>query len=284
MLKTGLVMEGGAMRGLFTAGVMDVFMEKGIRFDGAVGVSAGATFGCNYKSRQIGRVIRYNKRFCRDWRFGSIRSFLKTGDIYNADFCYRDLPGELDIFDTKTYAENPMEFYYVCTDAESGEAVYYKSSDGGEKDLQWMRASASIPILSRMVPIEGGFYCDGGCIDPIPLKYFESIGYQRNVVLLTQPQGFRQEPSRMEGLIEFLLRKYPELVRTLKGRAERYNQELDYVADREMKGEALVIRPPESLRIGKMEDDPRELERVYQIGRRTAERRMEEVQTFLGTA
>ena len=125
-MKTGLVMEGGSMRGMFTAGVIDVFMENGIEFDGAVGTSAGATFGCNYKSKQIGRSIRYNCRFCNDPRYGSFKSLMKTGDFFDADFCYKQIPEILDVFDIETFESNPMEFYVTATDVESGKAVYHK--------------------------------------------------------------------------------------------------------------------------------------------------------------
>ena len=143
--KTGLVLEGGAMRGMFTCGVIDVLMENGIRFDGAAGISAGAVFGCNYKSRQIGRPVRYNKNYCKDPRYCSDRSLIKTGDLYGADFCYRELPDVLDPFDRETFKNDPMEFYIGATDVKTGKAVYHKCTDGGEDDLLWMRASASMP-------------------------------------------------------------------------------------------------------------------------------------------
>ena len=125
-MKTGLVLEGGAMRGLFSAGVMDVLMEHQITFDGAIGVSAGAAFGCNYKSRQPGRVIRYNTMYAKDPRYCSLRSFLRTGDLFRADFCYHELPKKLDVFDAEAFQQNPMEFYVVCTDIQTGKAVYRK--------------------------------------------------------------------------------------------------------------------------------------------------------------
>ncbi|MFR2189268.1 MAG: patatin family protein, partial [Blautia sp.] len=187
-MKTGLIMEGGAMRGMFTAGVIDVLMEAGVCFDGAIGVSAGAVFGCNYKSRQIGRVIRYNKAYCQDPRYVSFRSLLRTGDIYGEEFCYHELPDRLDPFDVKTYEENPMDFYVVCTDVETGKPVYHNCLKGDAEDIQWMRASASMPALSRFVNLDGHMLSDGGTADSIPVRFFESIGYERNVVILTQPE------------------------------------------------------------------------------------------------
>ena len=191
-MKTGLILEGGAMRGMFTAGVMDVLMENGVTFDGAVGTSAGAAFGCNYKSHQIGRVIRYNTRYCKDKRFCSISSLIKSGDIYNADFCYGDIPSKYDIFDFDTYKNDPMEFYSVCTDIETGKAVYHKYTGDEDSGFDWIRASASMPLVSKIVEIDGKKLLDGGMADSIPLKFFESIGYDRNVVVLTQPADYRK--------------------------------------------------------------------------------------------
>ena len=154
MAQIGLVMEGGAMRGLFTAGVIDVFMENHIEFSAAVGVSAGAAFGCNLKSRQAGRALRYNKRFCRDKRYCSLHSLLKTGDLYGADFCYREIPEELDIFDKEAYEQNPMAFYVVATDVYTGKPVYKRLDKVDENCYLWMRASASMPMVSKAVEPE----------------------------------------------------------------------------------------------------------------------------------
>ena len=150
MEKIGLVLEGGAMRGMFSAGVTDVLMENKIEFDGAIGVSAGATFGCNFKSKQPGRAIRYNKRFCKDWRYSSFKSLIKTGDYYGADFCYNELPNKLDIYDVKTYRENPMPFYIVASDCNTGKPVYKELKKCDADELTWMRASASMPLQGAL--------------------------------------------------------------------------------------------------------------------------------------
>ena len=187
-MKTGIVMEGGAMRGMFTCGVLDVLMEEGITFDGAVGVSAGATFGCNLKSGQIGRALRYNKKYCTDKRYHSISSLITTGDIYNVDFCYEKLPYELDKWNLDSFQKNPMEFYCVATDAVTGKPVYYKCEKGDRKDIKWIQASASMPLISRPVKIDGGVYLDGGISDSIPLKFMEKKGYDKILVIETQPK------------------------------------------------------------------------------------------------
>ena len=169
-MKTGLVMEGGALRGLFTAGVIDVLMENGITFDGAIGVSAGATFGCNIKSGQIGRAIRYNVKLCKDRRYFSFWSLILTGNLFGKNFCYHKIPEKIDPFDNDAFEKNPMEFYLVCTDVETGKPVYKKCDrlDGG--NLEWVRASASLPLVSEIVEIDGMKLQDGGISDSIPLK------------------------------------------------------------------------------------------------------------------
>ena len=281
-MKTGLVMEGGAMRGMFTAGVIDVMMEHGIDFDGAIGVSAGACFGCNYKSRQIGRVIRYNTRFSRDKRYGGFRVLLKTGDFYSKKFCYEEVPTKYDIFDFDTFEANPMEFYIVCTDVDTGKAVYHKQANRHDHGFEWIRASASMPLVSRMVEIDGKKYLDGAMADSIPVRFFESIGYDRNVVILTQPVGFRKQPDSMLPLMKLYYRKYPKLLEAITTRHEHYNATLDYIARREASGDLLVIRPPEKLPIGRTENDPEKLRSVYEIGRKTAEAQMAEIRAYLG--
>ena len=153
-MKTGLVLEGGAMRGMFTAGVLDVLMEHNIQLDGAVGVSAGAVFGCNYKSHQIGRTIRYNTEYCTDKRYASFGNLLRTGNLYSEQFCYHTVPEKLDPFDTEAFRENPMDFFVVCTDVRTGEPIYRKCRTGNAEDIQWMQASASMPLAAKIVSRE----------------------------------------------------------------------------------------------------------------------------------
>ena len=281
-MKTGLVMEGGAMRGMFTCGVMDVFMENGITFDGAAGISAGAVFGINYKSGQIGRPIRYNKKYCRDPRYCSLQSLLKTGDLYGVDFCYHELPDKLDVFDQKAFAENPMVFYVGATDVETGKAVFHKCSDGKAQDIEWMRASASMPLVSRPVEIEGRKYLDGGIADSVPYRFMEEMGYDRNVIILTQPDGYEKKPAAGLPVMKVLLKDYPAVIQAMSLRHEMYHRQMRGIKKREASGQCLVIRPPQALGITRTEKDPAELERVYQIGRHEAERRLEEVKQFLG--
>lgn len=280
-MKTGLVLEGGAMRGLFTAGVMDVLLENEIAFDGAVGVSAGAVFGCNYKSKQIGRVLRYNLKYCRDPRYCGLRSLILTGDIFGKDFCYRRLPTELDPFDYKSYRANPMPFYAVVTDMRTGEALMHRCDDGDGEDLEWFRASASMPLVSRPVEIGGGLYLDGGIADSIPLPAFEEMGYEKNVVVLTQPKGYIKEKNGALGLMRLTLRKYPKLLETIARRHQDYNAATSYVQKREEEGAAFVIRPDHGLDVSRIEHDPAKLQAAYDHGRTVAERELEKMKGFV---
>ena len=280
-MKIGLVMEGGAMRGLFTAGVIDVLMENQITFDGAIGVSAGAAFGCNFKSRQIGRVIRYNTKYCRDPRYGSFRSLLKTGDIYSKEFAYGELPNVLDPFDTKAFSENPMEFYVVATNIETGLPVYHKCETGTGEDMDWIQASASMPLVSRPVEIGGKLLLDGGMSDSVPLAYFQSIGYQKNVVILTRPEDYRKKKNKLMPVIRVRMHQYPNMIETLAYRHIMYNDEIAYIRKQKELENTFIIEPREALHIGPVEHDPKELLRVYETGRKTAMEQLPALQAFL---
>ena len=279
-MKKGLVLEGGAMRGLFTAGIIDVMMEAKVEPDGLIGVSAGAAFGCNYKSRQPGRAIRYNKRFAHDKRYCSWQSWLKSGNLYNANFGYRIIPTQYDIFDDKAFEENPMEFYAVCTDVETGKPVYKKLENGGQLTYDWIRASASMPLASKVVELEGMKVLDGGVADSIPLEYFESIGYEKNLVILTQPDGYVKEHNKLMPLMRIALRKYPNMIEAMDKRHIMYNKQLTYVYQAESTGRALVIRPDAPLKIGHISHDPEEMQRIYDIGRQTGMKYLERIKAF----
>ena len=281
ILKTGLILEGGAMRGMFTCGVIDVLMENDISFDGAAGISAGAAFGCNYKSKQIGRPVRYNKKFCKDPRYCSICSLIKTGDLYGADFCYREIPDTLDPFDRETFCNNPMEFYVGATDVNTGKCIYYRCVDGGKTDIKWMQASASMPLVSKPVKIDGYSLLDGGITDSVPYAYMEQLGYNRNVIVLTQPEDYRKTKSKALPIIKLMLHKYPAVAEAMAVRHKMYNRQMEEIKEREQKGISFVIRPPKALEISRTENNPDELERVYQIGRKEAKTALPKLKKFL---
>jgi len=279
--RTALIMEGGAMRGMFTCGVIDVLMEHEIKFDGAAGISAGAVFGCNYKSWQIGRAIRYNKKYCHDKRYCSLHSLLTTGNLYGADFCYHELPDVLDPFDRKTFQQNPMEFYVGATNVLTGEINYHKCTDGKDTDIKWMQASASMPLVSKPVEVDGLLLLDGGIIDSVPYNYMERLGYNRNIIVLTQDANYVKQKSSALPFIKLLLRRYPKIYEGMATRHIRYNQQMKEINEREKNGVSLVIRPPEPLNISRTEKNPDELERVYQIGRMAALDKISEIKVFL---
>lgn len=280
--KSILVLEGGAMRGLFTAGVIDIMMEKRIPFDAIIGVSAGAAFGCNYKSHQIGRVARYNRKFAKEWRYCSARSLLLTGDLYGAEFCYHRLPEELDVMDAKTYTEDPARFIVVCTDVNTGKPVYHDVPDLSYDSLEWMRASASMPLASRVVHVGGYDLLDGGISDSIPVQYALDQGYDRIVVVLTQPRDYVKQPAGHERLLRFALRKYPKICEDLLVRHQKYNQTKALIDRLEQENRIFPIYPEQALAIGKTEHDVRTINRVYREGRGAAEHVMPALLEYMG--
>ena len=279
---TGLVLEGGAMRGLFSAGVLDVFIENGIKFDNVIGVSAGACFGCNYVSKQAGRAIRYNMKYAKDKRYCSVSSLIKTGDIFGAEFCYHTLPIQLDKFDEGAFIDSGIPFYLVVTDVETGEAGYHRMCDAGYEELEWMRASASMPLVSNIVEIAGGKYLDGGITDAIPLKASEAIGCERNVTILTKPRGFRKGPYKTMPIAKRMYRKYPNLVHALSVTHIAYNEQFEYCLKQEKAGANFVICPKSPLPLGHICHDPLVMREAYDLGRSEANEHMKALERFLG--
>lgn len=277
IMKKGLVLEGGAMRGLFSAGVMDVLMENGIAPDGVIGVSAGAAFGCNMKSRQPGRVLRYNQKLAHDWRYASLRSLLTTGDYFGGEYAYHYVPRHVDYFDVDAFRENPMEFWAVCTNVGTGKAEYRQLKEVDDECLEYIRASASMPIAARIVTVDGRKLLDGGIADSIPLRFFQGQGYACNLVVLTQPEGFVKTPNPLMPLMRIWLRRHPRIVRALEQRHVMYNAELDYVREEEKKPNTLVLRPKGKLAIGHISHDPAEMQATYDQGRETALENLEKI-------
>ncbi len=280
-MKKGLVLEGGAMRGMFSAGVMDVLMKNGIEFDGAVGVSAGAVFGCNYKSKQIGRTIRYNMKYIKNPLYCSFRSLLKTGDMFGRDFCYNKIPNELDIFDNETFISNPLKFYVVATDINTGKAIYKKIESADEKGLEYMRASASMPLVSTIISIDGKELLDGGITDSVPLEFFINKGYGKNLVILTQPKGYVKKKNSLIPLMKISLRKYPKLIKAMANRHILYNEQIKYTEEAQNTGSAFIIRPSAKLPIGRLEKNPETLKKVYDLGREEALKNLDKIKKYL---
>ena len=279
--KTGLVLEGGGMRGMYTCGILDVLMEKGIYLDGMVGVSAGIAFGCNYKSRQPGRALRYNVRFARDKRYSGLQSLIKTGNYYNAYFAYKLVPTHYDVFDYNVFDDSPMECYAVCFDVKTGEGVYRRLTHVDSEFFEWVRASASMPVVAQPVAVGGRLLLDGGLADSIPLQFMIGKGYERNVVILTREQGYRKTAEHGMWLMKLLLRKFPKVIEALKHRPAHYNQQLQFVREQERQGKAFVFRPLKPLDVSRTTHDAAEMNRVYQQGREEALQRLDELKKFL---
>ena len=278
-MKVGLVLEGGAMRGMYTAGVLDSFMDHGVDADGIVGVSAGACFGCNLFSGQRGRVLRYNQRFAGDPRNVSIRSLITTGDIVNREFAYYVVPTKYDVFDEAAFEAHGGEYWVVVTNVETGEAEYMQMHHL-LADIEMMRASASMPFCSKFVPIDGRNYLDGGIADSIPVMRALEMGYDKVIVVLTQPLSYRKKPMN-KAMIRAFYRKYPNLCRTLEERHARYNAQVEEVIRLEKEGKIFVIRPDEPLDIKRLEKNPAELARVYGIGLADGEKAMAALEAYL---
>ena len=279
--KIGMVLEGGGMRGMYTCGILDVLMENRIYVDGMVGVSAGIAFGCNYKSRQIGRALRYNARFAKDKRYSGIGSLLKTGNYYNAWFAYHLVPTHYDVFDYNTFEDSPMECYAVCFDVNNGEGVYQRLDHVDNDFFEWIRASASMPVVAKPVEVGGRLLLDGGLADSMPLEFMMKKGYSRNVVVLTREEGYRKTAERGMWLMKHLLRKYPRVIEALQHRPALYNKQLQFVREQERKGTAFVFRPMKPLDVSRTTHDPMEMDRVYQQGRDEAMQRLDELKKFL---
>lgn len=279
-MKKGLVLEGGAMRGLFSAGVIDILMENNLLPDGVIGVSAGAAFGCNIKSKQPGRVIRYNKKLAHDWRYASFRSLLTTGDYFGGEYAYHYMPRHLDYFDVETFNNNPMEFWAVCTNVGTGKAVYKRLMEVDNNCLEYIRASASMPIAARIVTVEGKKLLDGGIADSIPLRFFQEQGYDRNLVVLTQPANYVKEPNKLMPLMRLWLRRHPRIIRALEQRHIMYNNQLEYIRQEEKKSNTLVLRPETALTIGHLSHNPDDMQATYEHGRKVATEHLDEIKAF----
>lgn len=266
MSKTALVLEGGGMRGVFTAGVLDLFIDKDITFDNVIGVSAGAGHACSYLSHQRRRAFDINAGYASDKRYCSVESLMKTGDLFGVDFIYRQIPEELNIYDNETYLSQNATFRAVVTDLQSGRAEYPVIRDV-MKDMDYVRASASMPFVSKNVDVEGGIFLDGGVSDPIPFEHMIDLGCDKIVVVLTRPYGYRKKRSSgMTAAAKLKYRRYPAFAEALKYRYVVYNDTLDALEEAESEGSVFVIRPPVDLGIGRTEKNYERLLRAYKFG------------------
>lgn len=280
-MKTGLLLEGGGMRGLYTAGILDVFMENNIKIDGIIGVSAGALFGMNYKSKQKGRVLRYNKKYAKNRDYMGFYSLLTTGNIMNEDFCFNRIVNELDPVDFETYRNSPIEFYAVVTNVETGKPEYIKLDDLENKEsLEYLRASGSMPFVSKPVIINNKKYLDGGISDSIPIEKIMSMGYDKIIVVLTRPAGYQKKKSNSM-LPKIYYKQYPKFVETIENRYKKYNEEVEKVEELEKQGKVFLIRPSKLIKIKRVEKDCNKIQEMYDLGQKDTIDNLEKLKQYL---
>ena len=280
-MKIGLVLEGGGMRGLYTAGVLDIFMEKDIHIDGIMGVSAGALFGINYKSNQMGRIVRYNKKYAKNKNYMGMYSLLTTGNIMNEEFCFNKIVNELDPIDYDTYKHSKVEFYSVVTNIETGEAEYIKIDDLKDKDnLEYLRASGSMPFVSKPVNIQNKKYLDGGIADSIPIDKMMCMDYDKVIVILTRPKEYRKKKSN-QILPKLYYRKYPKFAEAINHRYQMYNEELDKISDLEKEGKIFVIRPSKLVKIKRIEKNEHRMQEMYDLGKEDTIKILEKLKQYI---
>ena len=278
-MSIGLVLEGGAMRGMYTAGVLDIFLDNEIEVDGIVGVSAGVLFGVNYLSKQRGRVIRYNKRFAKDKRYMGLSSLIKTGNIINKEFAYYEVPFKLDVFDQETYEKSNTDFYATITNLETGKPEYVKIKNVFEQ-MEILRATSAMPFVSKIVEIDEKKYLDGGLADSIPIEKCKELGYDKIIVILTRPIEYRKKKSN-ERLTKIKYSKYPNLVQTINNRYKRYNETVEKIIDMENKKEIFVIRPSKKISLKRIERDESKLQEMYDLGLKDCKNRLEDLKKYL---
>ena len=279
-MKIGLVLEGGGMRGLFSAGVLDALLElKELTINGIVGVSSGALFGVNYVSGQKERAVRYNKKYADDKRYMGLYSWITTGNAVNKDFAYYELPFKLDVFDNEKFKEAETDFYVVMTNVESGKAEYVLIKDAFAQ-MEYLRATSALPFASKIIEINGKKYLDGGISDSIPIDFCESLGYDKIIAVLTRPEGTYKE-DKLGFLYKLVYRKYPNLVNSLLNMATDYEKVLAKIKDLENKGKIFVVRPPEVLKIGRLEKNRDKIQKVYDTGLNTGLKELNNIVKYL---
>lgn len=277
-MKSCLVLEGGALRGIYTSGVLDVLLEENIEVDTIIGVSMGALMGINYCSKQKGRGIRYNKKYCKRKDFISIRSLLKTGDIANKKLCYDEIPNQLDPFDYETFQKSKTKLICTVTNVETGKAEYIEIKDAKE-GTEYLRAGASMPAVSKIVEIDNKKYLDGGVADSIPVKKAIEDGYEKIIVVTTQPITYRKKDSNLKSMQRFY-KKYPAFQKAISKRNENYNKTVEEIIKLEKEGRILVIRPSRKVKIKRIEHNPNRIQEQYDLGVEDCKNKIEELKEY----
>lgn len=283
MIEGALVLEGGSLRCMFTSGVLDVMVEAGIELSYVNGVSAGSMSGMNYVTKQVGRTLQINREYLRDKRYVSFRNMLKNRLIFNFDFLFGELSTDLIPFDFEAFEKSPQRFVAVATRCKTGKAEFFEKGICGDM-MSAVKASCSMPLLSRMITVDGKKYLDGGI--SIPIAYQEAMeeGYEKVVVILTREQGYRKRP--MGSMTRRCYQRYfgplPNLLASLEEVPERYNRMQEELERLEAEGKVFIIRPPSPVQVSRVEKDIKKLEELYEEGRMAAEAAISSLSVYLG--
>lgn len=280
-MKTCLILEGGAMRGMYTSGVLDVLLENNLHVDGIIGVSAGALFGINYCSKQIGRALRYNKKYINDKSvdYMSFKNLIKTGNLINKDFAFNELPFKLDVFDEKTFRKSKTDFYATITNVKTGKAEYVKI-ENTEKQMEVFRATGAMPFVSQMVEIDNELYLDGALGDSIPIEKAKDLGYDKLIVVLTRPLNYKKKKP-LQILAKIKYKEYPNLIEAINTRYQKYNDTIEKIIDLENKKEIIVVRPTKDLKIKRIERNTDKLQEMYDLGVSDCKKLLPNIKSFL---
>lgn len=282
LLKDGLILEGGGMRGLYTAGILDYFLEQNLHFPYVIGVSAGACHAASYISRQKGRNERVNIGYIQDPRYLSYRNLLKTRSLFGMDFVFNEIPNHLEPFDYDTFYRSDQSYFIGITDCATGKPIYFDAKNSTpESILKALMASSSLPFVSPMVEIEGKILLDGGVVDPIPVRKSISDGNTKHVIVLTRNKEYRKQPFKAKPLAKTFYWKYPKLTQAILERHEVYNETLDFIQELERSGKAFILRPSEPLQVGRLERNPEKLTHLYHLGYEDAANSFKALQHFL---
>lgn len=268
------------MRGLYTAGVLDAFLDREIEFSSVYGVSAGACHACSYLSKQKGRAFRIGVDYLEDPRYCGVQSFLKTGDLFGADFSYGQIPDVLDPYDYEAFKEYKGKFYAVVTNVQTGQAEYKRITDA-QRQLWVVRASASLPLVSRTIAVKGKYYLDGGISDSIPIRKSIEDGNEKNVVILTRDGSYRKEPNALLPLMKLRYPGKKAFLDSIETRHIHYNEVLAFLDEEEKAGRVFIIRPQEEVEVGRIEKDRKKLTALYHQGYEDGMARMDDMVAYL---
>lgn len=281
MVNAGLVLEGGGMRGIYTAGVLEYFMDQNLYLPYVIGVSAGACFGASYLSRQKGRNKKVNIDYITHPKYLSYKNFIKHRQLFGMDFLFDEIPNKIVPYDFQTFHSSTEEFVITTTDCQTGLPVYYKKADYEQDVLTVIRASSSLPFISPIVEFGGKLLLDGGISDSIPIKKAETDGFKRNIVILTKNDFYKKKKSNIKWMLNRYYSQYPKLVEAVLSRYEMYNKTLEHISEQERNGNIFVLRPSKKLKVGRIERDPKKLEELYLLGINDAKRSFLDLKSWL---